>query len=229
MSADITRGPAFDKIVRDDQRCVMQLERLTKIMHPVQRRARSGSTTPIPLLVLFGVFVVAIVYLVASSLTRRTAPVYAASPRERSRAPDWERVGDTLTVDASDGERWQYVSLARGHVLTPPDTNGWDLAIQRYRIRAAGDIGDRGPVDFASVTLGPADSNVVLPGRRLEHWYRYNMLTHLLEPNGHLYVVDVDGKARAWKLMVLSYYCPGLSPGCLTIRYAPAAVAGREN
>src|SRR5574342_507473 len=98
--------------------------------------ARRGTSMPIPLLAGFGLFLVAIVYLIAASFSRRSAPVFAPSPAERVRAAGWERVGDTLTIDATDGERWQYVSLTLGRVLTPPDTTGWELAIQRYRLKA---------------------------------------------------------------------------------------------
>src|SRR5438067_10704752 len=95
-------------------------------------RPRAGVVAPIPLLLLFGAFLAVIVYLVAASLTRRDAPVFPISPRERTRAANWERVGDMLTVDATDGERWQYVSLERGRVLTPPDTAGLDVAVHRH-------------------------------------------------------------------------------------------------
>src|SRR2546423_8279848 len=83
-----------------------------------------AAIAPIPLLLLFGAFLAAIVYLVAASLTRRDAPVFPISPRERTRATNWERVGDMLTVDATDGERWQYVSLESGRVLKQHDKAG---------------------------------------------------------------------------------------------------------
>ena len=191
---------------------------------PIAARA-----APLPLLVLFGLFLTAIGYLVASSLTRRNAPVFAISPHERARNAHWETVGDTLTIDATDGDRWQYVSLARGQVLTPPDTSGWDVAVQRYRLitPAAGAVADLGRVPFertqsgtspafVSTTFGQQPSNAAI-----DHWYRYNLLTHLLEPNGHLFAIR--SARSAWKLAVVSYYCPKLVAGCLTIRYAPLA------
>jgi hypothetical protein len=46
------------------------------------------------------------------------------------------------------------------------------------------------------------------------------LVTHLLAPSGHVYALRArDG--RFWKLEVLGYYCPGLTPGCVTLRYAP--------
>ena len=178
---------------------------------------------------MFALFLAAIAYLVAASLTRRSAPVYSISPHERTRPPNWETVGDTLTVDATDGDRWQYVSLARGRVLTLPDTSGWDIAVQRYRVitPATGAVADLGRIpfeqarsassaSFVATTLTKQPSNAAI-----DHWYRYNLLTHLLEPNEHLFAVRSPG--AAWKLAVVSYYCPRLVAGCLTIRYAPLA------
>jgi hypothetical protein len=197
-----------------------------------QRAVRDvrGFAAPLPLLVLFAAFLVAIIYLVAGSLTRRSAPVFPVSPRAHARAANWQQVGDTITVDATDGEHWQYLSLMRGQVLTPPDTAGWELAVQRYRVITplAGAIADNGAstfervrptgnMSFVATTFGTQPENTAIA-----HWYRYNLLTHLLEPNGHVFVVRAPSGAL-WKLAVVSYYCPGLVAGCLTIRYAPLA------
>jgi hypothetical protein len=189
---------------------------------------RFGLVTPIPLLLLFGAFLAAMVYLVAASLTRREAPVFPVSPLQRVRSANWKLVGDTITVDATDGDRWQYLSLERGRVLSPPDTAGWELAVQRYRViaPATGAIADGGVEPFERAHV-PADTSFVsttgtsqLENDAIKHWYRYNLLTHLLEPNGHLYVARA-ANGKLWKLAVVSYYCPKLQAGCLTLRYAP--------
>jgi hypothetical protein len=188
---------------------------------------RRAIIAPLPLLVFFGVFLVAIIYLVAASLTRREAPVFPISPVNRTRAVNWERAGDTLTIDATDGDRWQYVSLARGRVLVPPDTTNWDIAIQRYRVITSpnGSIADLGASTFeaahstSSVGFTPTTYGASPENAAIAHWYRYNWLTHLLEPNGHVYAVR--GPSGQWKLAVVSYYCPKLVAGCLTIEYAP--------
>ena len=198
---------------------------------PVPIAPRAASPLPLPLVVVFALFLAAIAYLVAASLTRRSAPVYSISPRERARPANWESVGDTLTIDATDGDRWQYVSLARGRVLTPPDTSGWEIAVQRYRVITppGGAVADLGRVAFEQ---GPSTPPAVFvpttfarqpSNSAIDHWYRYNLLTHLLEPNGHLFVVRSAGET--WKLAVVSYYCPKLVAGCLTIRYAPIGSA----
>jgi hypothetical protein len=144
--------------------------------------------TPLPLVVGFGLFVVAMAYLVTSSFTRRTAPTFA---------PTVEARGDTLTVDATDGKRWRYLSLERGRVLAAPDTASWDVAVRRYSVRVRG-------------------------GGEIGKWYRYSLLTHLLEPKPETYVVRPAG-GGGYKLQIISYYCPGLTAGCLTLRYEPAA------
>jgi hypothetical protein len=196
---------------------------------------RQGLVAPIPLLLLFGAFIVAIVYIVAASFVRREAPVCPPSPVERARATNWQRVGDTLTIDASDGDHWQYVSLARGRVLTPPDTAGWDIAVQRYRVISPtnGGIADLGVSSFEAAHVGESSRFVPTTGvdqrqnDAINHWYRYNLLTHLLEPNGHVFAVRTPA-ATLWKLSVVSYYCPGLQAGCLTVLYAPLEQAPLE-
>jgi hypothetical protein len=189
---------------------------------------RRGLAVPLPLLVLFGAFLVAIIYLVSASLTRRTAPEYSPSPLSRVRAANWERVGDTLTIDATDGDRWRFVSLSRGVVLPDEDSAVAEIAVQRYRVITplGGAIADLGPVTFeqardtASAKFVGTEPGAPPENAAIKHWYRYNLLTHLLEPNGHVFAIR-DRAGTIWKLAVLSYYCPHLEAGCLTVRYAP--------
>jgi len=168
-----------------------------------------AARAPLALLIGFAVFVVAMGYLVVASLTRRAAPTFASAAEAR---------GDTLTVDATDGERWRYVSLTRGRVLSSPDTAGWEIAVRRYNLIANGDVVDLGPAGFDTVhsTALTAEAN----SSAIPRWYRYSLLTHLLESNEHVYVVRAGG-GPPYKLQILSYYCPGLTAGCMTIRYAP--------
>jgi hypothetical protein len=179
----------------------------------MKRAAGSGrrAAAPLPLLIGFAVFLVAIGYLVVASLTRRGAPTFAAATEAR---------GDTLTVDATDGQRWRYASLARGRVLSAPDTVGWDVAVRRYNLIANGDVVDLGPARYDTVggVHGEPEANTSTVGK----WYRYSLLTHLLEPAGHVYIVRTRA-GRTFKVQILSYYCPGLTAGCMTIRYAPLA------
>jgi hypothetical protein len=154
--------------------------------------------------------------------------VFSVSAIERTRAASWQQGGDTLTIDATDGDSWRYVSLSQGRALVAPDTTAWDIAVQRYRVITplGGDIADIGAQPFDSARL-PPDAHFVPTiasehpeNPVIDHWYRYNLLTHLLEPNGHIFAVRTSGGAL-WKLAVVSYYCPKLVAGCLTVRYAP--------
>jgi hypothetical protein len=170
-----------------------------------------GRAAPWPLLVGFGVFLVAMGYLLAVSFTRRSAPAFA---------PAVEARGDTLTIDATDANRWRYASLARGRVLSAPDTAAWDIGVRRYNLIANGDVVDLGEARFDTVgsLRGEPEANTSTVGR----WYRYSLLTHLLQPTGHVYVVRTT-TGRLFKLQIVSYYCPGLTAGCMTIRFAPLA------
>ncbi len=174
----------------------------------------------------FTLFVAAMWYLVASSLGGRSAPEFDPTPPGRARLGGALREVDTLTIDARDARTWHFVTLTAQAVLVPPDTTGWDLAVRRHRIIGSGLIADLGVIAFDSVTRAPRTGHVANHAGRdtsnaaIERWYRYSMLSHLLEPNGHLYAVrTADG--RDFKIQVLSYYCRGLEAGCLTIRYAP--------
>jgi hypothetical protein len=166
----------------------------------------------LPLLIGFAVFLIVMAYLVAASFTRRTAPAFAAGPEAR---------GDTITVDATDGRRWRYVSLTRGRVLSAPDTAGWEIAVRRYNVIANGDAVDLGRASFDSVRTLPAAADEA-NASTIPKWYRYNLLTHLLETNGHVYAVRAGG-GPTYKVQILSYYCPGLTAGCMTLRFAPLA------
>ena len=129
-----------------------------------------------------------------------------------------------MTIDAGDENGWRFFDFDRGAVIVPPDTAGWDLAVRRFRIVPSGAIADVGAVPFDSVTAAP-DSGYVASrfGRdtsnaATEHWYAYSYISHLLSPRGEVYVVRTR-EGRYAKFQVLSYYCPGPTPGCMTIRY----------
>jgi hypothetical protein len=117
------------------------------------------------------------------------------------------------------------VSLERGRVLPAPDTAEWDLAVRRYNVRVNGEAIELGDADFT--LLGALDETLLAaptsgPARSVGDvgkWYRYSLLTHLLEPKEHVYLVQTH-RGRMFKLQFVSYYCPGLRAGCMTFRYA---------
>jgi hypothetical protein len=61
----------------------------------------------------------------------------------------------------------------------------------------------------------------------IRRWYDYGAVSHLLKPNGHVYVVRTR-QGRFAKVEILSYYCTGLAPGCVTFRYAYAQPPGER-
>jgi hypothetical protein len=114
-------------------------------------------------------------------------------------------------------------------VLSGADTPEADIAVQRYRVITppGGAIADLGAGSFerpprASPIYEATSGGAQPENAAIKHWYHYNLLTHLLEPNGHVWAVR-SPSGTTWKLVVLSYYCPGLEAGCLTVRYAPLA------
>src|SRR5262245_43778365 len=90
-------------------------------------------------------FVLALGYLVASSLAKRSAAVFDPTPIGVVRSFPPSGV-DTLTVDARDERRWQFVDLGRGVVMPAFEASAWDLAIRRHDIGASGAIADAGEV-----------------------------------------------------------------------------------
>jgi hypothetical protein len=181
---------------------------------------------------LVGALVVAAVLLVAASLRRPELPTYAptaADPRDMGEA----LVGPlTYTVDASAPQTWHFFDFSRGSVVEAPGPMEWDLAFRRFNIATNGGEGflgkggaiDLGPGDFDTLASVPAEGYVGNAQARdstnqaLADWYDYGFTSHLLEPKGRLYAVrTADG--RYVKLEILSYYCPGAQPGCVTFRY----------
>lgn len=180
------------------------------------------SSPPLPLLVGFAAFVLVLSYLIAASLIRPRVLEFA--PTAVGTRPAGGPEGDTVTIDARDTERWRFYSLKRGAV-SPPDTADWDLAFRRFHVIVSGHAADAGagafegpmavpdtafiPTTFARDTVNPA----------LARWYEYGFVSHLLQPNDHVFIVRTRGGQGA-RLQFLSYYCPGAEPGCLTFRFA---------
>lgn len=177
-------------------------------------------TIPIPLVIGCVLFVGVLGYVVGASLSRREIATFLLHPPRRG-GLTLSGLPDTVTIDTTDPELWRYVDLDNGRSLTPPDTAAWDLALRRYQIRARGAMSatDSVPFDSAGEPETIMDSN---GAATIGKWYRYGMLSHLLEPRGLVYFIRTD-EQRIAKLEILSYYCPGPIAGCLTFRYAPAA------
>lgn len=196
---------------------------------------------PRPLIAGFVVFLAVITYLVTASLLRRSLPVFEPTPANRPADVAFASDVDTFTVDTSDPNQWRYFSFARrGLVEVRPSrarvaandggqataAEEWDVAFRRYHVVPAVAAADLGAIPLDSAPRLAVQSEAWLAsafGRDTANaatarWYRYSFLTHLLESRGHVYAVRArDG--REVHMEVLSYYCPGMRAGCLTVRY----------
>jgi len=154
----------------------------------------------------------------------------APAPRDAGRA----LVGPVVyTVDATDPEQWRYFSFRLGAVVDEPrDSAAWDLAFRRYQVIVNGGAGypgqggivDLGDVGFGGVQTAPTSGYQLTETQPDPHnpaiagWYRYGFFSHVLSPKPHVWAVrTADG--RYAKIEIISYYCPGARPGCVTFRY----------
>lgn len=190
-------------------------------------------TRPLWLFAFASVFLSVILYLFVSSFVR--SPVLSYEPSVAARGPaDGVFVTDTVTLDARDGSAWVYFDFERGSVVDGRIDPDWDLAIQRFHIVTNGGMGYPGgagaltlPGAWETVVEAPESGYATMRGRltdgaanpALERWYTYRFFAHTLEAKPEIYVIrTADG--RFAKIEVISYYCPGATPGCFTFRYA---------
>lgn len=188
--------------------------------------------TPVWLYVAAALFLVAIATVFASSFARPRVPTFAPGPLV-ARPPGGGLVVDTVTLDARAEDRWVLFDLDRGVTVDEPDA-GWDVGVRRFHVivnggeRLAGAGGALSiPGAWSAVTEAPASGYVATRGGldddatnpALARWYRYSFFAHTLEPRREVYVVRTAEGGYA-KLRILSYYCPGATPGCLTLEYA---------
>ena len=192
--------------------------------------SKQRTRPPLPLLLGFAAFLAVIGFLIAASLMKPNVGEFPPTPP--GAVPTREPGADTVTMDATDEDRWRFFSFTRG-VISPPDTAGWDLGFRRYHVIASGAAADLGTLTNANPSFegGVAAAGAIFMkttyardtvNAALAHWYNYGFVTHLLRPNGHVFVVETRGGARA-KVEFLSYYCPGSQPGCLTFRWSRIA------
>jgi len=185
----------------------------------------------IPLTAIMAV-VAGAVTLVALTLRPPNIPTHAPTP-PALRDSGYTLVGPVLyTVDATSPEQWRYFSFHLGSVIENAGPKDWDLAFRRSQVIAnggaefagSGGILDLGEAPFADVKTVPEtgyQANDRGPDPRnpaIGSWYRYGFFSHVLTPKRHVWAVrTADG--RYAKIEIVSYYCPGSRPGCLTFRY----------
>ncbi len=185
----------------------------------------------VALVVVCGLLVAA-VWFVMESLQSPELQWYTVS------AVDPEEVGETTVgplVYTVDGRRNQltYFDFSTGSAIEgEPDPLGWDLAFRRFTILANGGPGlsgeggilDLGEVALDSVTHVPTgdyetnQANAEMANPAIARWYTYSWTSHILKAKPHVYAVrTADGRYAIFE--ILSYYCPGATAGCVTIRY----------
>lgn len=160
-----------------------------------------------------------------------------------------EKITETTvyTIDATSREKWAYFDFSRGTVVEIGERTSldWDLAFQRHRILSNGGathpagragILNLGKVDFQAVTTAPESGYIPDTGAGLKgitendavaHWYDYRILSHALKPKGEVYIIRTADNKYA-KMRILSYYCEGKKPGCMTIEYVYQGNGSRE-
>ena len=160
---------------------------------------------------------------VTFSLRRPTPLSYEPTARAVATTDSMGRSVLRATIDASAENRWRFFSLARGELLDAPGPLDWDLAFRRFHIAtnggpgfagagAAGIEGNGRPAELRQTNQDTTESG-------FGKWYEYGFTSHLLTPKPLAYRVHAaDGVA--YQLRIVSYYCPGASPGCVTIEYS---------
>lgn len=157
-----------------------------------------------------------------------TGPLVEVSPRE-----DGSRVA---LVDATNKASQVFFDIDEGREMKADeafDTNGWDLAFQRFRVSMNGGGGNpTGQVRVAVLkgvawellTVAPAEgyqqdaSETVFNGYE-GGWYTYNLAIHRLVTREDLLYVVRSSEGRYYKLQMLSYYDEAGTPARMSLRY----------
>ncbi|MGH7502468.1 MAG: HmuY family protein [Longimicrobiales bacterium] len=180
-----------------------------------------------------GIGVLLTAVLVSLTLRRTPPPAFPPTP------PAPGEVGSVLvgpvtyTIDARSSREWVFFDFSRGSTVERPGPTDWDIAVRRFRVIANGGAGfagdgalaDLGEVPFDSVAEAPIEGWIQSVGQRVDSanaaihkWYDYGFTSHLLTPRPNVWAVrTADGRYARFE--ILGYYCPGATPGCLTIRY----------
>lgn len=149
--------------------------------------------------------------------------------------------GFAVLLDSMSSERWAAIDLDRAAEV-PFEGDRWDLAFQRFHIRARGGASGDGGVQiaftdagYAAVTQAPAtgyledlpdgdDDNPDLDTvfDKAGVWYDYDPMFHSLTTRPLVYVVKTDEGAY-FKLKFDAYYDKSGTPALFKLRYAPIA------
>ena len=153
-----------------------------------------------------------------------------------------EGAANLSRVDAMSDDTFTALDLDTGAEV-PFEPAAWDLAFQRFHIRARGGASGGGGVQvaplegtaFDAVTAAPAsgwledqpdgpDANADLDTvfETAASWYTYDVMTHALTPAPTTYVVRSD-QGDHFKVRVEGYYDTAGTPASFTVRWARIA------
>ncbi|MGH7468115.1 MAG: HmuY family protein [Longimicrobiales bacterium] len=174
-------------------------------------------------ILIISLLVLAALGLIAASLSRPEPPSFPVA--NDAILIDAAQRTRRLTIDASDPVAWRFLSLREGRVLAQPGPLAWDLAVRRFHIATNGGPGLAG--SGAAGVVAAMDQPPALQQTSADttksgfgKWYDYGFTSHLLTPKPLTYsVLAADGSR--YTVRILSYYCPGAQPGCITIEYSP--------
>jgi hypothetical protein len=141
-------------------------------------------------------------------------------------------------IDATNKSAMVYFDIDEGREMKTDEaleTNGWDLAFQRYTVTMNGGGGNpTGQVRVAvlegqgwdALTTAPAEgyqqdaSEPVFNGVQ-GGWYTYDLVKHRLVTRDELLYVVQSSAGHYFKLQMLSYYDDTGTPARLALRYQP--------
>jgi hypothetical protein len=157
-----------------------------------------------------------------------TGPLVEVSPQEDGSA--------MALVDATNKSSLVFFDIDEGRELKADeafDTNGWDLAFQRYTVTMNGGGGNpNGQVRVAVLKDASWDSLTSAPAEGYQQdasepvfngveggWYTYDLVKHRLVTREELLYVVRSSEGRFFKLQMLSYYDNAGTPARLSFRY----------
>lgn len=178
--------------------------------------------TPAWLLAVGSLFLAGIVFILVTSVNRPDPPVYQLSKLEPRESPVGLAGPDTVTLDARSGDNWTLFDLETRNITADPTT--WDIAVKRHRLIVNGGEGFAAQAGVAVLPDEEYQPSRVTGGGDtvsavLDDWYAYDFFSHLLKPDAQKVFRIRTAEGNHARLRILSYYCPGPEPGCMTIEF----------
>ncbi len=145
-------------------------------------------------------------------------------------------------VDATASDQWVYVDLDRGE-MAGVAMEGWDLQLQRFKIKSNGGVSGTGGVEIARLAGVTFDGVTTVPTSgwltdvadgadgntdpdyvfdQQDTWYAYNVMDHSLSPRDLVYVVRTTER-RVFKLKLTGYYDMAGTSGFVSFRWQEIA------